>query len=75
MCTCLTVHDVLKLIEGFSKFPFPTICRHNVSCQLLSLLEEKGWKPPNELAKALVEADDETALKRLEELLKKDDKC
>lgn len=34
--------DVLEMILALVRFPYPTICRHSVACDLLSLLEEKG---------------------------------
>jgi hypothetical protein len=58
--------DILALIGELMKFPHPQICRHAVACDLLSLLESKGWTCPVELAKAVVEADDETALRIIE---------
>lgn len=55
------VTAIRKLLE----FPFPQICRHSVACDLLEILEKYGAEVPEELARAVVQADDETALDAL----------
>lgn len=64
----LTVDDVLKMIRNLMKFPFPQICRHAVALDLISILEEKGWNPPNDLVKAVTRAWDDIALEELAKL-------
>ena len=58
----LSVEDVLKLVSNLMKLPFPKICRHSVALDLISVLEQKGWTVPDGLAKAICQADDETAI-------------
>jgi hypothetical protein len=43
-------------------YPWPQVCKHLVACHILSDMEEIGFVVPSELAKAVVRADDETAL-------------
>jgi len=53
---------IIHIIERMMRFPYPTICRHSVAADLLSLLEEYGRPVSTELARAIVQADDDTAL-------------
>lgn len=53
---------IVKAIEGLLRFPFPQVCRHLVAADLLSLLEECGASVSEELAHAVVRAEDEEAL-------------
>lgn len=62
MTVTITEKDILRLVENLMKFPFPTICRHAVASGLLSMLEEKGWPCPANLAEAVVKAEDQKAL-------------
>lgn len=62
------VSDVVKLIEQLLKFPRAEVCRHYVCCNILSMLEANGFDVTNDLAKAVVDADDETALSNLQYL-------
>lgn len=64
----ITEKDIYKLIKRLVNFPYPQICIHSVACDLLSLLESKGHPIDNELARALVFADDELSLSILEKL-------
>jgi hypothetical protein len=43
-------------------YPWPQVCKHLIACRILSSMEEIGFEVPAALAKAVVEADDETAL-------------
>ena len=61
----ITEADIYKLIKQMLGFPFPQICRHDVACRLISLLEERGYPIDEEFVKAVVAADDETALSLL----------
>ena len=64
--------DLLRMIERLVNFPFPQICRHSVACDLLSLFETYfGGDGLARLAKALVQADDESALAEIESLVGK----
>lgn len=66
----ITSADVLEMIRGLLNFPAPTVCRHYVMCNLLSLMEKRGF-PGEELralAEAVVDADDETAMSCLDQL-------
>lgn len=56
---------ILQVVERMLKFPAPVICRHHVAAILLDVLKRHGFPLTNELAKAVVGADDETALKLL----------
>jgi hypothetical protein len=58
---------VFGMIASLLRFPFPTVCRHLVAADLLSALEEAGLGIPQELARAVVAADDENALTLLEQ--------
>lgn len=53
------------MIRRLLSFPFPTICRHSVALDLLSLLEEHGYKVDPELIAATSRADDTLALQLL----------
>ena len=65
----LSAKDMIKgLIKRLLKFPNPTICRHLVAASLLDILERGGTGVSEELAKAVVGADDELALLLLEKL-------
>jgi hypothetical protein len=59
-------NDILRMIYNLMKFPFPQICRHLVATDLLSLLEKHGHPVSPELAKAVVQADDLTAIRLLQ---------
>jgi hypothetical protein len=50
------------MVERAMQFPYPTICRHLVAADLLSTLEEHGYRMPEGLAHAVVNAHDEDAL-------------
>lgn len=43
-------------------YPWPQVCKHLIACNMLSEMEAVGFVVPAELAKAVVCADDETAL-------------
>lgn len=62
------VKDVVRIIEWALKFPYARVCRHSVAGELLNMLEGNGVKISDELAKAVVQADDHTALKLLKKL-------
>lgn len=56
---------LVKMIERLLKFPFATICRHSVASDLLDQLERHGAVISHDLARAIVGADDDTALRLL----------
>ena len=62
----ITEADVLTLVRGAIKFPFPQVCKHLVALDLLNLLITKGYEVREELASAVVEARDEDALQLLD---------
>jgi len=62
---------ILRIIQRLMQFPYPQICRHLVAADLLSLLEEYGMEVSSDLAKAVVGADDENAVRLLEDCLAK----
>lgn len=68
----ITNLDIYKLIKHLIEFPYPQICVHSVACDLLSLLEKKGYKINKELARTIVFAEDDISLKIIEEILTKD---
>ena len=63
--TMIPQERILHIIERMMRFPHPTVCRHLVAADLLSLLGEYGFPVSQELAKAVVGADDEKALELL----------
>lgn len=56
---------VLSQIERLLNFPYAQVCRHYVAANLLDMLERHGYLLTTELASAVVNADDDTALKLL----------
>jgi hypothetical protein len=67
---------LVKMIERLLKFPYGTICKHHVAAQLLAILEQHGYPLSQEkaLVKAVIDADDESALELLKITLDKLDK-
>lgn len=59
-----------RLIEALVEFPYGQICKHYVALQVVGLLEVRGLAKDKDLAKALCQADDETALELLKERFK-----
>jgi len=59
---------LVTMIERLLKFPYPQICRHSVAGTLLDHLERAGAPVSKELARAVVQADDELALALLHTL-------
>jgi hypothetical protein len=43
-------------------YPFPQICKHLVASNMLSDMEQLGFDVTQEVARAVVQADDEAAL-------------
>ena len=60
---------VLRLVDRLLRFPFPTICRHAVAGDLLDALERSGFPLTQELAEAVVKAQDDRALRLLKPYL------
>ena len=58
-------NDILALMRRLVTFPQATICVHAVACELLNILTTHGYDPPDELVVALVDRDDQTALKHI----------
>ena len=63
-----SAQDILKLIARVIVFPANKVCKHWVAMEMLGMLESAGWDCPDELAKAVVDADDETILRLLTNL-------
>lgn len=61
----IEVADILNEIKKLIQFPQARICKHSAACNLISLLESKGCEWTPEFVKAVVDADDDTALKLL----------
>jgi len=62
----ITSADLYRLITRLMQYPCATICRHAVAVELLALLEQKGHPLNVNLVRAVVDADDRTALNILE---------
>ena len=64
----LTDEQVMKMLRGLMKFPYPQICRHSVALDIMSCMEENGRMLPNwkELVTTVVQANDDEALRLLE---------
>lgn len=58
----ITEADILALVRGAVRFPYPQVCKHLVALDLLNMLGEKGYNVREDLAAAIVEARDEDAL-------------
>jgi hypothetical protein len=58
----ITVEDLYGIIRQYLNFPHPRVCRHMVACDLLQLMEQKGYALDGALVKAVVDANDEAAL-------------
>ncbi len=66
------MEESLKLLVAkFVAFPFAKVCKHWAAGEVLQLMESWEMEVSNELAKAVVSADDEEALRLLghEELI------
>jgi len=63
----LTDEQVMKMLCGLLKFPYPQICRHSVALDIMSCMEENGQTLPNwkELLAAVTQANDGEALRLL----------
>lgn len=59
--------EVYRLIQKLIQFPRATICVHAVAADLLGALERAGGTLDIPLVAAIVDADDETALRLLAE--------
>jgi hypothetical protein len=64
----ITEYDILNMVRNLMKFRYPQICRHLVAADLLSLLDSKGASVSADLADAVVNANDEEALRLLGEV-------
>jgi hypothetical protein len=60
---------IIAVAQRILKHPQGTICKHWVVLILLDLLEREGWPISMELAKAVVDADDDKSLELLEKFL------
>jgi hypothetical protein len=60
---------VLELMRKLINFPRPEICKHSVVCDLLSALEAEGMPVSEDLAGAVVNADDEGSLAILDKAI------
>jgi hypothetical protein len=61
----IPVTDVFAFISKVISFPQPQMCKHLIAADLLSLLIKHGIEVSSDLAEAVVGADDETALRLL----------
>lgn len=61
---------LVTAVQRLLEFPFATICRHSVACDLLDILERHGAPITPELAAAVVRAHDDEALALLPALRK-----
>jgi hypothetical protein len=61
----LPLSVVLDEVRWLLQFPFPQVCRHLVAGRLLDQLERHGYPLTNDLARAVVRAEDENALEIL----------
>ena len=43
-------------------YPFPQVCKHLVAANMLSDMEQLGFEVTNEVARAVVQSDDDAAL-------------
>lgn len=59
---------IVDAIRDLLTFPYDRVCRHYVACNLLSVLESHGIVITEDLARSVVECDDETALRELDVL-------
>lgn len=44
------------------RYPFAQVCKHLIAANMLSNMEEIGFDVPHDLAKAVVQCDDDEAL-------------
>jgi len=58
--------EILTIVRNLLDFPQPSICRHAVALQLVAVLRLYGSNISEETIQAIIESDDETALKGLE---------
>lgn len=58
----ITKADIYEAVRELIEFPYAQVCRHYVACNLLDLLERKGFALDTDLVRAVVRADDEAAL-------------
>lgn len=56
---------LVEAVRNLLKFPYSRICKHLVVADLLSILEQHGVPITEETVKAVIIADDETALREL----------
>mgnify|MGYP005874010531 CR=1 FL=1 len=61
--------DLYALIKETIEFPQAEICKHYIAASLLNLLEQNGEPITVELAKSVVQADDEKTIEILSKLL------
>jgi hypothetical protein len=63
------VIDLWRGIRKIIEFPQPVVCKHWAALVLLEVLNNQGVELPEDLVKAIVDADDETSLSLLEDLI------
>lgn len=69
--TVITAEDVLNLIRKLMNFPAPTVCRHYVTADLLSLMESRGYPVDGafvELVDAVIACDDDRAIELIDSI-------
>lgn len=59
-----------RLIDTLVQFPFAQVCKHWAALQVVELLEVRGLAADKDLAKALCQSDDDTALELLKDRLR-----
>lgn len=63
--------EILKIVRGLIKFPYPQICRHMIACELLGLLKDSGEDISDELMRYVVRADDISSYPIINEMIEK----
>lgn len=61
--------DIYRLMLRLIRFPSSSVCVHFVAIELYDILEKAGCNPPDDLAKYLVNAEDDLAEKTIENLI------
>jgi len=68
----MTDVEIFEMVRNMVNYPLPQICVHSIACNLLSLLEEKGYEPDKnfeDLCRTVTRAEDFESLKILDDIL------
>ena len=63
----ITEKEIYQFIKGLIEFPNGQVCKHYVCANLLDFIEKKGAKLDSKLVESIVNAEDETSIKLLDE--------